>query len=366
MAWSSILCFQDTANSPIFGVDELLELFPSPDACEERRKFTRVHKIVLRLLYVDLEQELQTNTHAIDQIDNDGRSPLHWAVARGDSKAVDLLLRYGADPNKVDRIKQGPLRSSLKAEDPTCMKMLIKAGANVHQRDNWKQTPLIAALFYQNPETYMAPLIKAGSDVNIQDHTGSTPLIQAAAGNHLQALRLLLENGAGVNIRDNLERTAFHHAIKSNAVEAMAILLTHGIDHTVQDHDGYTALHFAAEFAGTEMLDLLTRSRMRGLDAEDENHDGKSAFEIAENRRKELLRASVKTPADPVLEKEKVGDGIHEAEIWSLAWRRLVKSTALFQSPKKMNSWSTDGCETGSEMSHESWHSTMEYLNVMV
>lgn len=104
MAWSTIYCFQGTPNASQWRVDEIRTLFPTLESVEDKRKFTSVHKIVLQILHMDFEKELIRNSSAIDQEDADGRTPLSWAAARGDSKSVETLLRHGASPNIPDRI----------------------------------------------------------------------------------------------------------------------------------------------------------------------------------------------------------------------------------------------------------------------
>lgn len=61
-----------------------------------RNQYSVFHKIILGLSTFDLEQQLQHSTAAIDDFDSEGKSPLWWAAARGDSNAVRLLLSYEA------------------------------------------------------------------------------------------------------------------------------------------------------------------------------------------------------------------------------------------------------------------------------
>ena len=121
-------------------VDEIRDLFPITEWVEERRMFTHIHRIILQLLAVDLEKALLRDRSGVDKPDADGRTPLSWAAARGDSKSVELLLRYGASPDTPDRIGQGPLRQSLKSHNAACLKLLLEYGATVDQRDDWSQT----------------------------------------------------------------------------------------------------------------------------------------------------------------------------------------------------------------------------------
>lgn len=107
MAWNTIFCFQGTLNASAWRVDEIRALFPTVDHVEDRRRITRIHKIVLRIRHLDLEKELLRDRSMIDQMDEDGRTALSWAAAREISKSVEALLHHGACSDIPDRIGQG-------------------------------------------------------------------------------------------------------------------------------------------------------------------------------------------------------------------------------------------------------------------
>ncbi|MCJ1261129.1 hypothetical protein MMC22_000993 [Lobaria immixta] len=318
MAWSTIYCFQGTPNAANWRVDEIRTLFPTLEYVEDRRKFTKLHQIVLQILHIDLEKELLRNRSAIDQEDADGRTPLSWAAARGDNKAVETLLRHGASPNVPDRIGQGPLRQSIKAHDASCTKLLLAYGANVDHTDNWKQTALQSALYYTDPVSFLIPLLAAGSKVNTRDSRGNTPLIEACIGNHPDAVRLLLDHGAEVNCANDTGVTPLHQCVRFNSHEALGIILNTDVQHSPRDRCGFTVLHWAAEWADIRTLGLLRQARLRGVHVEDKRADGLTAIDVAEQRRQE------KHPKD-----KQTADSI-----WITAFGDFLESLAGFATPK--------------------------------
>src|SRR2546429_3713550 len=68
----------------------------------ERRRFGRIHQLVLGLSDGDLDGHLQASAATIDEVDIDGRTALGWAVCRLDTHAIRTLLQYTAsvDPPK--------------------------------------------------------------------------------------------------------------------------------------------------------------------------------------------------------------------------------------------------------------------------
>ena len=59
----------------------LVELFSETDYLESQH-FTKLHKIVLKLIPTELEQELEISTSTIDSADSTERTALAWASAR--------------------------------------------------------------------------------------------------------------------------------------------------------------------------------------------------------------------------------------------------------------------------------------------
>ena len=340
MAWNIILYSQGTPNASAWRVNEMRALFPTVDSVEDRRRFTRLHKVILQILHLDLEKELLRDPSIIDQVDVDGKTALSWAAARGDSKSVEALLRHGASPDRPDRIGQGPLRQAMKAHDPTCLKLLLAYGAKVDHRDNWKQTALESAMYYSDPVAFALPLLEAGALVNVRDSRGHFPLLEAVRINHMGAVKLLLDRGADVDCANDAGFTSLHQAVHDNSHEALSALLEVGVDCTVRDCKGKTVLHLAAEFADLETISILRRDRLHGLSADDKCENGLNAIDVAERRRDE---------------EEKRGYNIVDSQ-WIAAFSDLLESLMLFTTPKSALSY------TGSANSEDCFADALQKL----
>lgn len=341
MAWNIIFYSQGTPNASAWRVDEIRALFPTADSIENKRRFTRIHKVVLQILHLDLEKELLRDRSMIDQVDADGRTALAWAAARGDSKSVEALLRHGASPNRIDRIGQGPLRQAMKAHDPTCVKLLLAYGAEVDHRDNWKQTALQSAMYYSDPVSFALPLLKAGALVNVRDSRGHCPLIEAVRWNHVGAVKLLLDHGADVDCANDAGFTSLHQAVRYNSHEALTALLAVDLDYAVEDCKKQTVLHWAAEFADPETINILRRERLQGLSADGKCENGLTAIDIAEKRRDE---------------EKKRGHNTVDSQ-WITAFSDLLESLMGFTTPKSALSY------TGSASSEDFFVDALQKLD---
>lgn len=342
MASDNIFYFDGTPNASKRRIDEIRTLFPTLESVEERRRFTRIHKIMLQILHLDLEKELLKYPSMIDSKDADGRTPLSWAAARGDSKSVEALLRHGASPDTPDRIGQGPLRQAIKAHDASCAKLLLAYGAKVDQRDDWSQTCLLACMYYPNPASFAGPFIAAGAQVNVRCCQGRSPVMEAVNKNSVDALRLLLHHGADVNCANDAGATPLHEGIRHNSHEALVVLLETNVDHTISDRRKRTVLHWAAEFADLKTLNILCHERIHGLSPEDQDEGKLTAIEVAENRREE---------------EEARGHNTIGSE-WLTAFSNLLESLMTFNTPKSALSY------TGSVTSEDLFVDALQHLTV--
>lgn len=356
MAWNSILSFQGTSNSLQWKTDQLLKIYPNGDACVERRKLTRVHKAVMHMLYIELEKELVLDHTLIDQPDANGRTPLHWAAARGNSEAVRTLLKFGASPDTPDFISQGPLRASLKAPSPECMELLIQAGAKVDQRDNWGQTCLIAAMYYSHPESFITTLLSSGADINASDRYGQSPILEAVRHNHPSAVRILMrQNTCVISVATSGGLTPLLGGVFQNATNSVSVLLNYTFNHGALDRAGRSVLHYAALFADVPMLRILARARLCDLDFRLRDQQNCTAAELAHKR---IERLRVESKETSVTELEIVD--------WETAFAELLLSVSV--PTRNRTSKTSMGFECDSSDSNDSttsFHSAIDHFAEM-
>ena len=165
--------------------------------------------------------------HGADVNSKDERSitPLHWAVAFGKSRIINVLLENGADINAIADTFGTPLH-------------WIAARLSLSDKVN------IAKL-----------LIEHGADVNSVHH-GLTPLHLAAMSGNVDIAKVLLENGADANV--NVQGlTPLHLAASSGYADIVELLLKHGADPSIRDSDGKTALDFARESNRKDVVKII-------------------------------------------------------------------------------------------------------------
>lgn len=73
--------------------------------------------------------------------DSEGRTPLHWAVDRGHSKVVEMLVSKDADVNAKDDEGQTPLHYAVVCDREGIAEFLVKQNASTDVKDNDGNTP---------------------------------------------------------------------------------------------------------------------------------------------------------------------------------------------------------------------------------
>ena len=89
-------------------------------------------------------------------------------------------------------------------------------------------------------------LVKAGADINAADTSGFTPLHWAAYKGQVEAVETLLEYGANIDARDGDHATPLFVAVLNRQTLVAKFLLAKGAKPDFPNKDGWTALMEAA------------------------------------------------------------------------------------------------------------------------
>ncbi len=212
-----------------------------------------------------------------------GLTPLVLAAREGDLDSARILLDHGADVNQLTYYGWSPVLAATNNRNYRLGRFLIESGADVNIANAGGMTPLYLATDNRNIEGGDYPVPRPDMD-------------------HLEYIRILLENGADPNARagSNTENrtiftqqwffepgaTAFVRAGQSGDTALLRLLMEFGADPAIPTDFGDTALSAAAgigwvdgvtfEWSPEETVEAVQFLLELGLDPNSINGDGRT------------------------------------------------------------------------------------------
>ena len=186
---------------------------------------------------------------------------IHDVAQQGDIDRVKELIEENPElVNAPDDASQTPLHLAIAGGQTEIAEFLITKGADVNASNVVNQSIMLYAAYFGNAEI-AEMLIAQGAQLNDQDAFGRAPLHYAARQHNFEATALLIENRAEIDIKDNIGETPLHFAIIEKNSEAIELLFLRkpqikpSID--APSTDGFTPLKRALEQRDFELADRL-------------------------------------------------------------------------------------------------------------
>ncbi|XP_066157448.1 ankyrin repeat family A protein 2 [Euwallacea fornicatus] len=127
---------------------------------------------------------------SVDVLDSNNLTALHWSAAYGQYNAVELLISFNADVNKLGPDEESPL--------------ILAASGGHHE--------------------VVRLLLNHGAEVDHVNHLCNTALMYAAKENHPHTCQELLLNGANFGLVNLDDDTALSIAIENNSTSAQTVI----------------------------------------------------------------------------------------------------------------------------------------------
>lgn len=160
----------------------------------------------------------------MDQVDADGRRPLHVAAERGRYVITQMLVKSGADINAPDRDGHSPLHAALMSGRTQVADLLIKQGSEFDPDQLLRQTVINGVA----DRDVIDLLLRQGADVNHLGEDGNSPLTLAIGRQQRVLVRLLVSRGADVNKPDASGRYPLQLANEVQDEDIIALLKRNG------------------------------------------------------------------------------------------------------------------------------------------
>lgn len=244
----------------------------------------------------------------INPVYEDGLTPLWYAVIKGRTDIVDILLAAGADPGVRDKNKKSLLTYAIETRkfeiagrlierkarlslqesnyliqkgiaigDAELVRVVMSAGGNVNQKFDDGMTAVWVAAFNNNREM-LSVLATAGANINSKDNEGRTVLMWAVENNRKELAQVVLNHGANVNLLDNRKRTALSIAIEKNNLAMVDLLVRNKAQVNLKDDNGNSPLLIAAATGNMPIVQLLVEG---GANVNTDDKNGNTPLIIA-------------------------------------------------------------------------------------
>lgn len=191
-----------------------------------------------------------------------GRTPLSWAAAKGDERAVAILLGYGADPNSMDVQVSTPLDNAADRGYASCCRLLLEAGAHPDpKKPKGLKTgsALNCAARNTRDPLMLKTLLDFNADIESCGVDGKTSLIHVSRTDNVASALLLLEYGADINATSITGETPLTTAIIHNSHNVFRLLLQRWVEYgECPRMRGAHILQLVATYADVETINILS------------------------------------------------------------------------------------------------------------
>ena len=195
------------------------------------------------------------------------KNPIHLAIHKNIVNAIGYLKALGFGLNEVEENGWTPLDHAVNKNNPEMVKALIEAGADPLLSSQNNRNIAVNAVADRKTDVVKALLLNPRAHAAFSDafykQAGvgkiDPPLIMAASRKYHEITKLILSCGFNINQRDAGGRTPLHHAVLNQDIDLLKGLLKRGADiNDVKDKDGMNPFHLLCmrpQTSGQEFFD---------------------------------------------------------------------------------------------------------------
>lgn len=216
---------------------------------------------------VVLSSLLENNVKDVNEPNECGLSPLHYAARNDQGQVIQLLIDHGADPNQSATMENkvlSPLHYACWFNAAEAVDILLDNKANVESCAAFGQKPLHYAVTRASVELVKTLLTKGKANPNGQDNQKFSPLHLATQRGRLDIIKLLFAHGADLRAQNDEHETALHVAAREGREEVLRYLLQRasmtGISCknlvNTENHESKSCLHLAVDGRHVEAAEI--------------------------------------------------------------------------------------------------------------
>lgn len=205
----------------------------------------------------------------VNVTDDEGNTPLHYAIQNGRVEAVQELLAKGASVNATNHLGETPLffaRYCFPEEMAEILNLLLKHNADCCLKDSEGRTLLSHLLDERQASAKIQGpvecLIAHGAKL-------SDPklLVGAVMCNSFQLVKDMIAHGVDVNVKSDRGTTPLHAAVQERcSFELCTYLIEKGADASIPDDGGFAAIYHIIRNQDLKLLEKALEHKMIDLE----------------------------------------------------------------------------------------------------
>ena len=207
-------------------------------------------------------------------------------LEQGDLATVRAWLAAGLDPNtESDRIGTGLMIAAWHGNIPL-MELLVRHGADVNRVNGFKEQALMHAAWKGQREAVVW-LLEHGASVN-RDGNEWSALHYAAFEGHAEIARLLMQKGADINAKSTNGSTVLMIAAYAGRERIAELLLAAGADRAIKNDRDDNALSWAMRYGHLTIAKMIATA----------DEFAKAAARAKENRSEAVVPIPLPAPVE--------------------------------------------------------------------
>lgn len=215
---------------------------------------TALH-VAVSMGLTNVAARLLNDTLDIDAVDESGKTPLAVAMEKGFEKAVELLIKSGAQVDLRTEHGRGILLFAAERNWTGVRKLIVEQAWNSTSTD--PNVALLIAADSNSPEIRLAADRVRESTCNRDENIMEIAFFLSVELNHLAAVQALTQSGVDVNAKDNTGQTALHRATRCESKSMIRALISSGAEVDEKNDNGKTPWRANIRHSKREILDLL-------------------------------------------------------------------------------------------------------------
>jgi ankyrin repeat protein len=184
----------------------------------------------------------------INFVDNEGNTPLVYAIQLGSLPIIELLIENGANVNYIIRNKnKSILAYAIEIGELEVVKHLVKCGADINHKNEEGVSILEEAINHLKWEIFKFLILYNVNNCMSGEIYDKEIVEKVISNNKLDVLKFLVTNNLNINTTDNEGNTPLAYAIKAKSIEIVKYLIENGanIHHKNFKGEGYDDVNLA-------------------------------------------------------------------------------------------------------------------------